>query len=383
MKFEIIRGIEALLQLKTEWEELWQRSTSSTYYQSPDYSLQSWLTVAEPAGCRLLCIVGRDRGRLALIWPLKQHRRALWRFIKPLSYNSHECTDILVEDTPLKPARIAAALSFALKELKADFLDLPFVLDHSALAVQAGGLPARNRKRSFVHPFVEWQGGESWEAYYRSLSKETRKVVDKKRRRLSGLGTLSFTLSTDRDSFPSLIGTLLAYKREWCKKIDDVGAWVHSPAFEKLLVSASIGTEACETGLFVFVLKLDDTILALQVAGVGRQVDWLVAAYNPEYQQYSPGILLNEHCLRWAHARNLSVTMGPGQEANKTFWARKQAADSTSYKVAGSLSGAAALQVLDMRRSLAAAARQMSSFGTRTAIKAPWLTPASDLVADI
>lgn len=344
-----IRSIEALAALKPDWDDLWQRSPGASHYQSADYALQSWRGLAEPAGYELFCVTGREDGRLVLVWPLKIRRRLLWRICRPLFANIGEQTDFLAEDGPDADRRTGAALDFVLRKAGADILDLQFVPANAALGTRLRSRPTRGTSRPFFVPHVQWEQEESFEDYLARLGKATRKTHEKKHRRLKKLGTLHFERVADARTASAVIGSLLAFKRAWAEKVPDANFWIHDPIIERFLVSMPMAGEDERTGMALFALRLDDVLLAAQIVALGHHVDWLTAGYNPDYQQHSPGMVMNEYCLRWAHERGLSVLMGAGQEANKEFWCGRQGVASDSRRMPASLLGAATFEALRLR----------------------------------
>ena len=349
-QFDIIRHGDALLALKPEWDDLWLRSPHASYYQSAAYAIHSWQHVAEPNGCRLFCVSARSEGRLRLVWPLKIHRKGLWRIVEPLASNAAEDTDVLAEDGAAGSACVGEALAIVRDRSGVDVIDLPYVSAGTELGTQVRH--ALGAGHPNLNPFLTWQRGESFEAYRESLSRSTRKVVDKKHRRLSGMGALRFEVVRGEDRIVEATRTLLRYKRVWSRKLAETGAYVHAPHFERFLTAITLASTDERQGMRLFVLSLDGVALAVQSAAVGHRVDWLAAAYHPDHHQLSPGIVLNEYCLRWAHARGLAVMMGPGQQANKEFWCRRQVYRSASYKVPASPWGAAAFRAMALRRAV-------------------------------
>lgn len=409
--FSLVDAAEGLMALAPEWQTLWDRTPDAAYAMGPAHARRCWDEVARPAGGRLACVVGRQDGRLVLVWPLVRERPAkragdgpgawherLRHRLVPLSPAGTDYAGPLVEPGPARPERLRALLGFLRRQSGAmgvDVLHLPYVRGGVAQDdvaqddvaqddvadgaetqgvivqgvdvryVEAHGsvpactaeapleaalraLPSPTHRTSDAAPLVRWRriAGvvEEWDGYYATLGRATRKVQDKKRRQLAAAGRVGFELVVEPERRRALLAFLLEHKRHWAARTGKAGPWLFAPAYERFLVGLSDDAQVepgREAGLVLFVLTLDDRPLAVQAAAVGHRVDWIIAAHHAEEGHRSPGVLLNEHCLRWAHARGLDVDMGPGQEANKLFWARHEATATGTWSVALSPWGAA------------------------------------------
>ena len=69
-------------------------------------------------------------------------------------------------------------------------------------------------------------------------------------------------------------------------------------------------------------------------------VDWIIASFATQLARFSPGTILNEHCLKFALERGLNVESGAGNEENKRFWSRNDAHETVNFRIALSPWGA-------------------------------------------
>jgi CelD/BcsL family acetyltransferase involved in cellulose biosynthesis len=64
-------------------DALWTRA-GGRHYLSFAFCWTAWQQVAKPKGRSLRCIIRRDEGRLAMVWPLVLRRRLMWACLAPL-----------------------------------------------------------------------------------------------------------------------------------------------------------------------------------------------------------------------------------------------------------------------------------------------------------
>ena len=210
---------------------------------------------------------------------------------------------------------------------------LPFVKTDGPLGIllAAGDLPVTVRPD--VAPHVAWRPGETWDQYYATLGASWRKVQNKKRRQLEQLGDLRFEVVRDPQRLPGLIAWLMREKRVWAARADKRGPWLSSDEFESFLKQLGTG-QAVGTG-FMFLLTLDGEPVAAQLAIEGeRHIDWIIAGFSAAMAGRSPGMVLNEHCLRYALDAGLQVEMGAGCDANKLLWSRGAAHATLDHRIA-------------------------------------------------
>ena len=330
---------EAVAGIRPQWDALWERAGGS-YAQAPTACLAAWRRVLQPLGGRLAVAASFDGDELVALWPLHVRRRGLWRVLSQVGPMAAEFSNVLVEPGALARARVAALWSAVGRSSTADLAIVPFVDPTTPLGAVLGAdrrVVAADRDTA---PYVAWRDGETWDGYYRSLSASYRKVQNKKRRQLLELGDMRFEVVSDPARIAALIAWMLREKRAWADRADKRGAWLSSPSYEAYL--ADLATERNSAAEFVvFLLSHDDEPVAAQFAMVGRRhVDWMMASFASRLARFSPGTILNEHCLRFAHERGLNVESGAGREENKLFWSRNDVHETVNFRLALSPWGA-------------------------------------------
>src|SRR5262249_33507866 len=121
----LLRSAAELFALKAEWLDLWGRAPNSAFTQGPAWAEASWQAVSLPLGRRLLCVVGRTRGRLTMLWPLVSYRDRGLTIVRPLGPEAAEYSSMLIEPAPSAAARIGAAFRLLRRESGCDLLLAP------------------------------------------------------------------------------------------------------------------------------------------------------------------------------------------------------------------------------------------------------------------
>lgn len=318
--------------LRPAWDALWRRADGN-YAQASASCLSAWRHIAARRGGRLHVVAGFEGGVLVAIWPLLRRRMALWHVLYQLGPMAAEFSDVLVDNDAHRDARVAAIWRCVRTQGRADMIMLPFVKSTTALGALLAAAGLAGAMEADIAPYVAWQTRDSWEQYYATLSASGRKVQNKKRRQLQGLGELRFEVVRDPQRLPALIEWLLQQKRVWAGRAGKRGPWLSSRHYERFLVQ--LATEPDVGAGFMFLLTLDGEPIAAQFAMEGeRHIDWIIAGFSAALAGHSPGMVLNEYCLRYARDHALRVEMGAGREQNKLFWSRATVHDTITYRVA-------------------------------------------------
>ena len=316
--------------IRPQWERLWARSDHAGYGLTPAACMSAFNRMLGPQGARLVVAAGYDDGELVALWPLSVRRRGLWRFVNQAGPLAAEYSNILVEPGPQAAARVTALWQAVERANLADVAVVPFLRD-GALGSLLAAHPRLMSRDTDIAPHLAWREGETWDAYYASLDGSYRRGQNRRRRQLDELGAVQFEVVTDSVRAPQIVAWLLAEKRQWADRTDKRGAWVFSPAYEAFVTE--LVTQAA--GFVVFALTLDQAPVAAKFALIGpRRVEFIISGYLAALGRFSPGNILNEHCLRHAHERNLAVEFGAGKEETKKYWSRGTADVTGNYRVA-------------------------------------------------
>ena len=320
--------------IRPQWNRLWERSDHASYGLTAAACMSAFRNMLQPTGARLIVAAGCEDGELVALWPFVIRRRGLWRVLNQAGPLSAEYSNVLAEPGPQAPARVAALWRAVERAGIADVAIVPFVRD-GALGSVLAAQPRLMSSATDIAPCLEWRGGETWDGYYASLDGSYRRGQNRRRRQFDELGRVGFDVVTDPTRARGMIAWLLAEKRQWASRVDKRGAWVFSPTYEAFLAELMTPNAGAAGCFVVFALTLDGAPVAAKFALVGpRQIEFIISCYVGSLSKYSPGNMLNEHCLRYAHGRGLGVDFGAGKEETKKYWSRGSAQVTTNYRVA-------------------------------------------------
>jgi CelD/BcsL family acetyltransferase involved in cellulose biosynthesis len=231
-EIEIITSERDFGDLCTEWDDLWRRSPGASVFQTFSCCFYTWQYIAKPAKRKLFCIVARENGAAVFIWPLVKHRKAFWSVIRPLGPSAVEYTQPLAEGSDKANCYASIAWPLLRTTCEADIINLPFTKVDSHLYRITARHSACNVETDFA-PYIKWQGDETWEDYYNSLSKGYRRVQNKKRRQLSEMGEVCFEILNDKSQFECVVLWIVEQKRKWGARVNK-GNWSNN--YRKYLV---------------------------------------------------------------------------------------------------------------------------------------------------
>jgi CelD/BcsL family acetyltransferase involved in cellulose biosynthesis len=324
--YEIVTDEKALLALKEEWDDLWKRANGS-HYQSFAFCWIAWQQVCKPRRRLLRSIVRRDEGRLALVWPLVTHIKFLWISLCPLSPEAADYSGILVDPGVPTTEWIEGAWRIATQRCGADYIHLPYLHEDAVLyrvASVATPLIVQTHHDLYVAKISEEFILGDWASFCNSLDTAHEKKPGSVARRLENKGKLERRLidPCDRVAIASTIDLMLEWKRDWSDRVGKHGSWVDSIHYRNFLVEWTTSAPfPSRPHLIAFTLDGVPLTSLIFCAAHGR-VYTVIGSFNPEYHNFSPGILAFEYVVKWAFDRKFDVDFGPGAERYKQFWSR-------------------------------------------------------------
>lgn len=349
--FSLVTKEQEFLLLEDQWNNLWANNKNSSVFQSFNYCYHAWKSILKPLRRKLYCVIKRQNDQIVLIWPLIKYRKLLCSIVRPLGPVAAEYTDPLIDDSINSQQIVHQMWEFLRKSLRSDIINLPFVKCDSLLYQELLTLKTSDVD-SDIAPYVSWIPQQTWDEYYKSLSSSYRKVQNKKKRQLMATGTVSFEVIEDKAQYNTLISWLLTEKRKWGNRVNKKGAWIFSDRYKTFLINLSSDQLHIQP-FVIYALKLNNIIIALQLAAVGKKhVNWMIAGFDADFSHSSPGIILNEYCLQWAHQHQLNCDFGAGAEENKLFWSKGQTRSLATLQIATSYWGRLALHGWKSKRSL-------------------------------
>ena len=332
---EVITSYPAIEKLAGEWNDLLVSSGSDTVFLTSEWLSCWWKTLDDNAVP--FVIVVREANQILAVAPLLIVEDSVLGIpVRRLQFigspNADYADFIVVRDRDLCLTAILRCILDHAKEW--DFVELLHVTDESPnwhslrSALDATGFSHTVSKWS-VCPYVPI--GDSFAAYYRSLSKKLRYDLGRQERRLQEIGELRFDVLDDQREAKVALADFAAMltRREW-----DVGRVGPSSAYRRLRAQCSALLESEDAFRRIHFSKLSlsgDTIAYHFGFEYGDKLYYYKPTFDLEYAQYSPGKVLIKQLIEYAFNRGLKeFDFLLGDEHYKMRWATRTR---TSYNV--------------------------------------------------
>lgn len=268
-------------------------------FQSPAW-FDAWFATFQPAGieCCVAVIRKAEGGQPLFLLPLVRERcYGLTVLTLPdRGVSDYHSALVSPEFTPDRDTmgRLWGALVAMLPP--ADILSIERVLPEDAARMGTAHLMRPSRHAAHALPI-----DADFEAIreHRFDPSTSRRLV-KNRRKLDHKGRLEFDFVTGPDALPEL-DHLLEWRRQRFQDVNDDNATAVQRTFYRQLVSqgnlARVGR-----------LRLDDELVAGCLGLIeGNGIHVLVIAYNPQFANWAPGLLMVESCIAAAEKMGLTV----------------------------------------------------------------------------
>jgi len=329
LAFTVIDCLEDLDAIQAEWEAL-QAGHART-----DQLFQTFAWVRH--WCRhflgdrshgprkgLHIVTGRMDGSLVLVMPLIRVAQRGTIQLEWLGSPVSQYGDMLVASDRDTADHIHAALDHVSQTPGIDLISLRRVRATSPLA-DALTSRAPSVTAGDIAPAIALPEGVSFETFQTRYPTKALKNRRRHMRRLEEQGPITFDVVTDGDEARALIQQALTCKRAWLNARGLFSIAFSDPrldAFFRDTPDAFAPTSRNSCGLYVFALKCDGRPIAINVAfRCVTRVLTHIAAYDLDYERFSPGSLLFEKSI--AHSLETGVTvfdlMSPG-DAYKLDW---------------------------------------------------------------
>jgi CelD/BcsL family acetyltransferase involved in cellulose biosynthesis len=315
--------------LRHEWDNLAAAAQDHSFCLTYSYcELAAEIALAKGAGVAVAMVY--EQGELRALLPLAIYRKGLLRIARPLGCGSDE-----EYGAPLVHARagdtVIAEVLHAALEVRADTLEIRFVRSDSALQEAIGPL-----KQSWLLPFIpkrlhELPGYsirlrqfERWDDFSATLSKSLRADLRRHLRWLSARGQPELGWCKSADDAEAVLTWLFATKRRWAISRGLNTQYLMNEAVRDFFVALARRTDLSTTPLVTF-LKLDGRPIAASVNLVSPQsFEGFIMTYDEAFSAGSPGNLLQEFCVKWAHANGRDFDFRPLYAAYKVHWANRE-----------------------------------------------------------
>jgi CelD/BcsL family acetyltransferase involved in cellulose biosynthesis len=346
--FRVLRTEEELMSVKAEWDRLWAESAAE-YFLSHSAIVESWNKIHRPQGAKLCCAIVVNQGGLVGVLPLILNRRWTWTVASSCTPHAAECCDMIIKRQAGSSELAIALLRKAIEIARPDSMYFDFVPSGTHLDVAIRAIPWLRIDEMWTgsFPVAVLHAETDWSSYTKSLGKRYRADVARTNRRLSEQGTITFEAL--RATPGSVIDWLFDHKRKWSERTDKNGEWVASEFYKNYLSALW----SSEPGYLTFTLKLDGKLIALKLVAINTtSASLVIITYDENYKRFSPGNILDERTFQYLFdnyrtpdGKLLDILFGTGVEKFKTHWSRGHTVQVTSFRMAVSHVGAAAIRI--------------------------------------
>jgi CelD/BcsL family acetyltransferase involved in cellulose biosynthesis len=299
--------------LASEWQDLHSR-VNTCLFGGYDWFRTWWQTIGNRKNRKLHIIAASKNGKLVGLLPLMIEKNFGLGILKWAGNELFDYCGSLAEDKDVaqslwETARKSPHYDFALiEDVRLDSRD--------AEMLEAFATKAEHNKAHYIslnHPT-----GKEWQ---KSYSKGHRRKFKGQSRRLEEIGSVKFDVLQQGPVPHDIIDNMVRHKITWCSNNRKMGIFSNPyvlPAFRRMADLA-----AKENKLFLGLLKCGDTIVAYRFGFIDRGVlYYYFASYDPEWLDYSPGILTLVHTTSWAVDNGLKESdFMRGDESYKLHYA--------------------------------------------------------------
>lgn len=301
---EILTGRGAFLSLKPEWDALFARAGLPHQLFQRHAFLRHWCDHYLAADDRLCLVVGREAGRLVMLWPLERRRLGL-ELVRLMGAPVAQFGDVLVEAGPRREYWLERGWD-ALRRHGVDLVELRLIRADAALSHcnRLGlAIPVVNQEAPFADLALRIASDGPSLAYpARDRSNYRRRL-----RRLAERGDVAFTSLGPGPEACALAEQAVAMKREALAQHGIVAPAVSDPRFARFF-AALAADQGDEAGLRLSVVWCDGRPVGIDLSFDcrGRSFGHVIAS-DPAFEREGLGRVLVHHALASARARGSSI----------------------------------------------------------------------------
>lgn len=321
--FEVISTEQRLLALEPEWRALTERARDGQVFQTFDWVWPAWKCVASKRGRQLHVIVGRDEGRVVLIWPLVTHDQLSFRLARTLDSETTEYRDLIVERSAGSKGIISQAWNFVTIQCGIDAVYLQYVPASSlldAMARRGGGIVTDQEE----HRYLDCRAYDDWSGYFQSRSTNRRSDLRRRRRRLEEAGDVEVVRISTAEQLIAFLPWLFETKIAALSGGDGPTDWFTAPQHKEFLTS--VLRQGLQSGVATATaLTVDGKYIAGKVdVGFQKTKTLLVTTYDRDWARFAPGVILYEESVREAFDKGFkTVDFRIGDEPHKANWTNR------------------------------------------------------------
>src|SRR4051812_4715268 len=286
-----VERLRSLERIARDWDELADRTGASPFLRPGWFA--AWLG-AFGKGERPVVLTARRAGRLEAVLPLLVGRR-----VRSLTNSHTPVFDLLAADPEAAQAIVYDMLGVRAPQLDITYLEADGALIRAWRELDAGRRMDFTTRTKMRSPYVPLEG--DLDAFRAGLSKNFRKQLDRRRRRLAEAGELTFEFTDGGDQLDALLATGFELEASgW--KLEAGTAIVSRP--NRIAFYRDVAAWARERGwLTLAFARLDGVPIAFDFCiDPGDRVYVLKGGYDPAWSKQAPSYLLIEETIARAYA---------------------------------------------------------------------------------
>jgi CelD/BcsL family acetyltransferase involved in cellulose biosynthesis len=304
---ELVTTVMAMRALERDWRALEDAGAESfSFFQGFDWNMR-WVEQFVSAGDRIVIAVGRERGRVVMIWPLMVARLGPIRVLTWLGEPFPQYGGVLLDRTVDRALwlREGWAAIRAVPGVSAIHLRRVRADDPSA-AFLAGACRAMGEAQASC--FMRLDRHATYDALYAALPSRRRRLRRKLQRKLEARGPLTLRIVFGGDDFVDGLAEALRLKRTWLRDTGQVSKAISDGRLDGLLQSFA-GTQAkCAARIAMGVLYCGEDPVAYEIAFHyrGHHYHYLITQ-APAFVELSPSKVQIDLTQKWAIEEGMAV----------------------------------------------------------------------------
>jgi CelD/BcsL family acetyltransferase involved in cellulose biosynthesis len=321
MALSVVRDLSGFAALQPDWDRLAGSMSTSCYAYGFAWAETGWREVGMARGRRLHVVVGRERDRVVLIWPLATYTfkgccKARW-----VGPEGSEYQDVLVEPGPGATDRVATALGWLRKEGEIDILHAQGVREDALVRPHLEAVAGALHRRSTVH-LIDKTQWDSFASFLASRPAHFRRDQRRQWRRLAAQGRVAFHFVGPAAEVSSLVAWLHGKRAEALDLAGISANWFQSPQYLRFLV-ATAGNALRSGNLVLGELTVGKARAAAILGFRCRdRLELAISGYDRDWSAYSPGRLIMGAAIERGFADGIRwIDLRLGDQPYKTLWA--------------------------------------------------------------
>lgn len=302
---EILTGRNAFLALKPEWDGLFARAGLPQQLFQRHAFLRHWCDHYLIADDRLCLVIGREAGRLVMLWPLERRHRLGLELVRLMGAPVAQFGDILIEPGLQREHWLERGWE-ALRRHGIDLVELRQVRADGALG-QCSRLSLTAPVVRQEAPFADLALRVAPDGPSLAYPPRDRSSYRRRLRRLAERGEIAFASVAPGEEARNLAEQAVAMKREALVQHGIVAPAVADPRFARFFAALAVD-QTDETGLRLSIITCDDRSIGIDLSFdcKGRSFGHVIAS-DPGFEREGVGRVLVHHAFASARQRGNSI----------------------------------------------------------------------------